>query len=273
MESAGAAMGAATDVMTAVTVAVAPGDKVRGDGGGRNLHLLPKNMGLSRCSSSSQSRSLAASNLNPSDSAGGSSSHPERKRKRKNGCDEGEGGRKASKEWESVQTKEKESSEPKSRRRSTTNSQGSCGKKHFNNEVEIREEESSRGMVNEDKAARIGQNEDEGEGMGEGEGEGRGRDHPSRKFRDEEGGSCETGSTEERVFVQDGVSEKGKEEPGVVSGGSADSAAIGALQKARRKPGPDRRNGPVTKACIDSRVRECSMCIRLALSLRYIRES
>ena len=41
-----------------------------------------------------------------------------------------------------------------------------------------------------------------------------------------------------------------------LSGTSAESGDMGDRMKAQRKPGPNRKNGPVTKACIDSRVSE-----------------
>ena len=117
-------------------------------------------------------------------------------------------------------------------------------------------EGASRGLVNDEVTARMARKEGEGGGMGEGEGVESEHDLPSGAFGDEEGGSCGTGWTEERGVRQVGVFERGDEEPWVVSRWSSDSAAIGTLQKARRKPGPDRKNGPVTKACVDSRVRE-----------------
>ena len=41
-----------------------------------------------------------------------------------------------------------------------------------------------------------------------------------------------------------------------VSGASAESGDVSGRMNSRRKPGPNRKNGPVTKACIDSRVSE-----------------
>ena len=84
----------------------------------------------------------------------------------------------------------------------------------------------------------------------------------------EEGGSWETGWTEERHAKKASGSERGKEEPGLVSGGSADSGVIGTIQKARRKPGPSRKKGQVTKACIDSRVSAMCECILLICFIR-----
>ena len=69
----------------------------------------------------------------------------------------------------------------------------------------------------------------------------------------------ETGWTAERGVKQACGSDSRKEEQRLVPGGSAGSEVIGEMQKARRKPGPGRKNGPVSTACVDSRVRECNM--------------
>ena len=252
--------------------AVAPGEKVGvsgggGGGGGRFQQLLPRNISMIQCSSSGQSSSLAGSNVhqNPSHSAGGSSSHPVRKRKRQKGCDEGGEMRETGKVLEGAEKKEKEKSASKNRRRIKDNSRDSSGKNITDNLPGKKKEEAFRCLVNNEVAARLAMKEGEGGVMGESGGAEGGRDHPGVKSGGEEGGSCGTGWTEERGVRQAGGFERGKEEPGVVSGGSADSAGIGALQKSRRKPGPDRKSGPVTKACVDSRVRECNVFCSSAL--------
>ena len=63
--------------------------------------------------------------------------------------------------------------------------------------------------------------------------------------RQEVGAGGEGVSGREGVSRGEGVSEAG-----------AKSGDVGGRMKARRKPGPNRKNGPVTKACIDSRVSE-----------------
>ena len=223
-----------------------------------------------RCSSSGQSSSLAGSNVipNPSHSAGGSSSHPVRKRKRQEGFNEGGEKRETGRVQEGAEKKENARSASKIRRRSKVNSRGSSGRKNSGNDLLKTEEETFKGLVNDEVAARLAMKEEEGGVMGEsGVAEG-GCDHLGVKSGGEEGGNCGTFWTEERGVRQAGRSKRGKEEPGVVSRGSADNAGIGALQKSRRKPGPDRKSGPVTKACVDSRVRECN-CSSASFNPKY----
>ena len=202
--------------------------------------------------------SLVASDLhpNPSDSAGGSSSHPAKKRKRQKESDKG-GGRDENDGEEGAGKKARRRGASGNRRRDKGTSRGTSGKSTPGKEGEAK----PKSVQSFERAAEVvkGEREGEGEGTGEGVGEKSGYNKQGRKSGGEEGGSWGTGWTDEGGVRQKGGSERGKEEAGVVSGGSADSAAMGALQKARRKPGPDRKNGPVTKACVDSRVSECTL--------------
>ena len=275
--SAGAALGAVAAVMTG---AGAPGDEVGvsgvgGGGGGRSQQLLQWSIGLGRFSSSSQSRFLAGSGLNPnpSNSADKRSNHPVRRRKQQTGSNGGGGGRRSRTEGKVAEKREhnKERIASKIRRKSKDISRGGSSEITSNGPGK-RGEEAFRGFVNDEVAASLAMKEGEGGVMGEIGGVGGGRDHPGVKSGGEEGGSCGTGWTEERGVRQAGGSKRGREEPGVVSGGSADSAEIGALQKARRKPGPDRKSRPLTKVCVDSRVRECNVCTYSAPLLHSIRD-
>ena len=217
--------------------------------------MLPKIIRFSRCSSSSLRLVASDLNPNPSDSAGGSSSHPEKKRKQQKGSDEG-GERGKSDGEESAGKKLRVRGASRSRRRDKGNSRGASGKIT----PEKGDIDKPKNVQRFEQEAEVGGGGGEGTGEGEGEGGGQrdgeksGYDQQGRKPEGEEGGSWETGWTDERGINEKGTSERGKEEAGVVSGGSADSTAMGALQKARRKPGPDRKDGPVTKACVDSRV-------------------